>query len=112
MDCALLFKANFINLICDCKDKKSARLSKKPCAYKVSSAGRCPNLCSCELFFLVYLSNAGVPILPLTLPLHLGVVANLRRCGDFLTTAHLFGGCPGCLPDTFIHYSKFISHLS
>ena len=48
---------------------------------------RCPALCSCELFFLVFLRWSAA-ITAISLPLHLGVVANLRRRGDFLTTAH------------------------
>ena len=41
----------------------------------VYSAGRCPNLCSYELFFLVYLFYAGVP------PLQLIFAPPSRRCG-------------------------------
>ena len=57
-------------------------------SYKVYFAGRCPALVSfLKLFF--YLRTARVPILPLTLPLYLGVVVDLRRYGDFLATTHL-----------------------
>ena len=71
--------------------------------------GRCPNP---DFFFSNFFLRWSAAVTAFSLPLHQGVVANLRRCGDFLTTAHPKGGCPGCLPDTFIRYSYFISHLS
>ena len=78
-------------------------------SYKVYFAGRCPALCSYELFISLSVLRRSAAITAILCP---SIRALWQTCGGVATSwsqLTFYSGFPGCLPDVFFPLSDFYS---